>query len=293
VAVLLAAVLAALGTLTGCAAPARAGGAVRVVTGTDVWGDVAAQIGGSEVRVTPLINNPAVDPHDYQATLDDAVAVYRAQLIVENGLDYDAFLDRLRTAGHTKGLRVIDVGKLVGASKDANPHLWYLPGYVETAARAIEADLIAIDPAHATSFRANLARFLTGEATVTAVINRIRSRFAGEPVAYTEPVPGYLVQAAGLRLGTPAAFSAALQNGTEPSPADSVAFERALTDRAVRALLYNAQVTDPETDHLRAIAERAGVPVVPVTETLPAGLSFQTWQRGQAEALFAALTGNG
>ena len=120
-------------------------------------------------------------------------------------------------------------------------------------------------------------------------IARIKALHAGEAVAYTEPLPAYLVQAAGLRLGSPAGFSKSLEDGTDPSPADSAAFERALTSHAVKALIYNAQVTDPETTRLRAVAQRAGVPVVPMTETLPKGLTYQAWQALQATALLAAL----
>ena len=57
----------------------------------------------------------------------------------------------------------------------------------------------------------------------------------------------------------------------------------------IRVLLYNAQAVSPLTTRLRAAAQNAGIPVVPVTETLPPHLTFQQWQLDQARALAAAL----
>ena len=57
----------------------------------------------------------------------------------------------------------------------------------------------------------------------------------------------------------------------------------------IRVLLYNAQAVSPLTARLRAAAQNAGIPVVPVTETLPPHLTFQQWQLDQARALAAAL----
>lgn len=287
-----AAVAAATTLLAGCSSGsggASAGGPVRVVAAINVWGDIAAQIGGSGARVTSIISKASVDPHEYEPDVRDAAAVDKARVVIENGASYDDFLGKLVSAGHRSDLAVVNVAEVVGAGGGANPHLWYSPDYVVQAARAIEARLAAAAPDRAATFAANLSTFLAGEADVSAVIATIKARHGGQAVAYTEPLPGYLVAAAGLHLGTPAGFSKALEDGTDPSPADSVAFERALADHTVRVLIYNSQVTDPETTRLRAVAARAGVPVVPMTETLPRGLSFQAWQAVEASALLAAL----
>lgn len=271
--------------------PADARGKVAVVASTNVWGDIAAQIGGDAASVTSVIDNASTDPHEYEADVNDAAVVAHARVILENGLGYDEFLTRLVAAGHRSDATVVDVAELVGAKGDVNPHLWYSPDYVRTAARAIEAALSAADPAHAAMFRANLTAFLADEQSVVDVIDRIKARYSGTAVGYTERVPGYLVEAAGLSLGTPSGFSKALEQGTDPSPLDASKFEKALKGHAVKALLYNAQVTDPTTARLRALAEDNGVPVVGVTETKPSGKNFQTWQRDQAAALLAALGG--
>ena len=283
------AIVASLAACSGGTSGQATAGPVRVVAATNVWGDIAAQIGGSGAHVTSLISNPAVDPHEYEADVHDAASVYRARIVIENGASYDDFLAKLVSAGHRADLAVVNLANLVGAADTANPHLWYSPAYVVRAARAIEAALAAASPGRVATYAANLRTFLAGEAAVSVTIARIKALHAGEAVAYTEPLPGYLVDAAGLHLGTPAGFSKSLEDGTDPSPADSAAFERALTSHAVKALIYNAQVTDPETTRLRAVAQQVGVPVVPMTETLPRGLTYQAWQALQATALLAAL----
>jgi zinc/manganese transport system substrate-binding protein len=153
------------------------------------------------------------------------------------------------------------------------------------------AAFAAADPAHAADYRANLARFQAGLQPAEAVIRQIQASYHGVPVAYTERLPGYLLAAAGLSVQTPPGFARSIENGNEPSPADSQAFEQLITGRQVRVLLYNSQVTSSATQHLRDLAAQNGVPVVGVSETLPAGLSYQAWQLQQARALLEALGG--
>ena len=113
---------------------------------------------------------------------------------------------------------------------------------------------------------------------------------AGDAVAVTEPVPGYLLEAAGLRDATPEAFSEAVEEGTDVPPR---AFQETLAlvkERKVRALVYNAQTSGPQTERLRTAAQDAGVPVVPVTETLPEGRHYTSWMDGTIAALTEALS---
>lgn len=285
---------AGLVVLAACGSPAHStGGKLRVVAGENFWGNIAAQIGGDQVDVTSIIRDPNTDPHEYEADVHTAAALAGARLVIENGLGYDDFLHKLLSAGPAKHRTVLVAADVVGVTgRSANPHLWYGPSYATTMARAIEAALARAEPAGAGAFQANLARFLAGEQAVVRVIDRIRATYAGTEVAYTERVPGYLLTAAGLRLGTPASFSQSIEDGNDPSPADAAAFDHALTDRAVQVLIYNAQVTDAATKHLRDVATTAGVPVVGMTETLPpADRDYQTWQADQARALLGALGG--
>jgi zinc/manganese transport system substrate-binding protein len=270
------------------AAPGKLG----VVAAENFWGDITRQIGGDTVEVTSIINDPETDPHEYETNAKDGAAIAGASFVIENGVGYDDFVGKLLKASPKSDREVLSVADVVGAGKDANPHLWYNPDYVIKAAQAIEAQLAKEDPPHATAYQANLATFLKGEQQVVAVIDQIKAKHAGDKIAYTERVPGYLIEAAGLQLGTPASFSQAIEDGNDPSPGDNAAFQLALKDHKVKALLYNAQVTSPTTQKLKSLATSNGVPVVGVTETVPPNeKDFQTWQGDQARALLSALGG--
>jgi zinc/manganese transport system substrate-binding protein len=269
------------------------GGTPQVVVAENMWGNVAEQIAGSAVRVTSIIDNPDDDPHEYESTVDDAALVAHARLVIRNGAGYDTFIDNLISADSPANRAVLTVSDLVGVKgTDVNPHLWYKPSYVVTAARAIAADLARIAPASTATFQRNLAAFLTGEQKVSDVIAQIRAKYAGAKVAYTEPVAGYLVDDAGLKLGIPLSYTRAIQDGTDPSPLDDAAFKHALSAHQVKVLLYNPQVTDATSEDLNKLAKKDGVPIVGVTETLPPSQpNLQTWQVAQARELLAALGG--
>ncbi|MGJ9372213.1 metal ABC transporter substrate-binding protein [Nesterenkonia sp. CF4.4] len=70
-------------------------GTLTVVTSTDVYADLAQQILGDTAEVTALVDNPAADPHSYEATPQDRLAIDGADVILANGGGYDPFLTRL------------------------------------------------------------------------------------------------------------------------------------------------------------------------------------------------------
>lgn len=281
--------------VAGCGATSTAAvkdGVVQVVAIENPWGDITRQIGGAHVHVTSILTDPNADPHVYESDPSTAAAISSAAVIVENGAGYDDFADKLLKASPSKGRRVLSVAALVGAtSGSSNPHLWYSPTYVRAAATAIAAQLSAASPADRATFANGLDTFLSSYQRYATVLATIKAKYAGALVAYTERVPGYLVQAAGLVLGTPASFAQSIEDGNDPSPADVQAMDDALMKHAVKLLFYNAQVTSPVTAKIKQLALSQAIPVVGVAETIPAGPDFQTWQLDQAHAVLSALGG--
>jgi len=294
-----AAVAALAVLLSGCAMSPPDGGegtgttsprVVRVVAAEDFWGSIAAQVGGVHAHVDSIIASPDVDPHAYEPTAADARLLADAQVAVANGAGYDPWMQRLLAAdGGSR--QVLDVGTLVGVAPGGNPHLWYSPTTVDRVAGAVAVDLARADPADAGYFAAQERRFEQVDlAGYHGAIDSIRARFAGTPVAASESIVVYLCAALGLDLVTPPSFLRAVSEGTDVSAADTATVAAQIRGRTIDAYLENVQNLTPDVQAQVRAARAAGIPLVPVTETLrPAGVTFQAWQTGQLVALATAL----
>ncbi len=280
----------ALLLLSACGGSTGASGKVDVVAAENVYGNIASQIGGPHVSVTSILTNPNADPHLFEPGTSSGLAVANAKVVLQNGLGYDAFMTRLEDAAPSKRRSVVTIAAALGIhGTDANPHLWYDVPQLDRIAGAVGAALEHADSHHASAYRACVARFERSLGPLRHEVATIRARYHGAPVAYTEPVPGYLIAAAGLRNLAPDSFTRPIEEGTEPSPEAVAAMDALVSQHKIRVLLYNSQAVSPITAQLRAAALSAGIPVVPVSETLPPRLTFQQWQLAQARALAAAL----
>jgi zinc/manganese transport system substrate-binding protein len=261
-----------------------------VVASTNVYGDIARQIGGSHVTITSVLTDPNADPHLFEPGTANGLAVAHARVVIENGLGYDAFMSRLESSAPSSHRTVVTISDVLGVSgPDVNPHLWYDVPALPKIAAAIEQALAGADAAHAADYRNGLRAFLTSLTPLQSTVAQIRATHAGAPVAYTEPVPGYLVEAAGLRNLSLSSFTLPIEQGSEPSAQAVSAMTALTTKHRIKVLFYNNQAVSPITKRVRAAAKAAGVPVVGVAETVPAGLTFQTWQLKQARELLRAL----
>ncbi|MDQ2801845.1 MAG: zinc ABC transporter substrate-binding protein, partial [Pseudomonadota bacterium] len=263
---------------------AQSGGTpIRIVAAENFYGDVARQLGGGGAAITSIMSSPDEDPHLFEASPSVARAISGAGIVVWNGADYDPWMAKLLASSRAKRRQVIDVGGLLHVKPGANPHLWYDPATMPALARVLAAALSADDPSGRAGYERRLDAFLASLAPLDATIARMRRKFAGTPVTATEPVFGYMAAALGLKI-LDERFQLAVMNDTEPSASDTAAFEDHLRSHAVRALLYNSQATDSAARRLLRIAKEAGVPVVGVTETEPAGHIYQAWMLDQLKA---------
>jgi zinc/manganese transport system substrate-binding protein len=277
--------LAAAGVLilAGCSAPAAPSAPLEAgptpvgsappiaVLGTEnFYADLLTQIGGSRVSASSLLNDPNADPHAFESSTQAAVLVADARLVIVNGLGYDGFMGKLLAASSNPDRVVIDVQQLLGLADGVNAHIWYEPGTMPRVAAAVTAALGRIDPANAAWFGNREAIYLNSLQPVAAKIAEMKTRFGGAPVAFTEPVAGYL------------------------APADVAAESDLLTSKRVRVLLYNSQVSSPITSQMHDLAVANGIPVVGIAETIPAGeADFQDWQLAQLNELEQALGAGG
>jgi zinc/manganese transport system substrate-binding protein len=272
-----------------------ANGAIVAVGAESQYANVIAQVGGRYVQATAIESNPNTDPHTFEASPSIAETVARAGLVVQNGLGYDTFMERIESASggveSNSSRKVIDVQKLLGLPDSTpNPHLWYGPRTMPAVARAVAADLAALEPAHASYFEANATAFERSLEPWKRALAQLAAEYPRAPVVSTEPVGDYMLEAAGTVNLTPFSLQADIMNGVDPAPQDVTSQDGLLAGRHVKALVYNQQVTDSLTQSFLDSAKRAGVPVVGVYETMPApGFDYQSWMLAETRALRRAL----
>lgn len=312
-------------SLAGCSTTPAAGegdsGTVTVAASTNVYGSLAAQIGGDRVDVTSIITSATQDPHSYEASARDRLTVQKADLVIENGGGYDAFIDTL--------LQDADAPHLVTAvefshdfpgneghsDEDAateeehdhdhadgeegheghdhiegfNEHVWFDPHTMIHVVEAIADELTAIDPDGEADFTANAEEIVADLEGFETDLETLKTDAAGANVLITEPLPGYLAAAAGLTDVTPEGFAEAVEEGSDVAPATLLETLNVIDRGDVQAVLTNAQTGGAETQRVEDAATDAGIPLVAFTELLPEGSSYSEWMSDAIQSLADAL----
>jgi zinc/manganese transport system substrate-binding protein len=254
------------------------------------YANVLSQIGGKYVKVVSILDNPNTDPHTFEASPQVAQEVSTARLIVQNGVGYDSFIDKIESATESSSRKVIVAQNVLGLPDSTpNPHLWYSPTTMPAVAKAIASALDELQPSHASYFAANLKSFDASLHPWTTAIQDFETRFAGTPVATTEPVADYLLQAMGAKNLTPFKMQADIMNGVDPAPQDVSLEDGFFSGHLVKVFVYNQQVVDSLTTAIRQKAQSAGIPVVGVYETMPSGYDYQRWMLAETQAIQRAV----
>jgi zinc/manganese transport system substrate-binding protein len=281
-------------TMAIAAAPATAAlaadGKIAVVAAENFYGNVAEQIGGDRVSVVSILNSPDQDPHLFEISPAVVRQVAGARVVIYNGAGYDPWIEHVLGAAARPDRVAIVAADLMHRNGGDNPHLWYDPATMPAVARSIAGAFAVADPAHKDEYAARLAAFLASLAPLDAKIAAIRGKFGGTVVTATEPVFDPMSRALKLSMANER-FQLAIMNDTEPSARDVAAFERDLKDRKVRVLFYNKQAPTKLVQHLIELARAAKIPVVGITETAPAGSSYQDWMLMQLDETQRALAG--
>jgi zinc/manganese transport system substrate-binding protein len=289
----IAASLAVAAVLAGCGSskPASSSGVINAIGAENEYADVLSQIGGKYVHVSSILNNPNTDPHTFESSPGVAAEVSAAQLIVQNGVGYDTFMNTIESASPSSSRKVIVVQNLLGLPTDTpNPHLWYDPRTMPAAAKAMATALEQLQPAHAAYFESNLNTFLTSLKPWFDAIASFKQKYKNVTVATTEPVADYLLTAMGIDNLTPFQFQADIMNGVDPPPQDVSLENGFFSNHTVKVFCYNQQVVDPLTTSIRLFALKEGVPVVGVYETMPTpGYDYQSWMLAEVNAIQKAV----
>jgi zinc/manganese transport system substrate-binding protein len=277
-----------------------------VVASTNVYGDIAKTVGGDKVSVTAIISKTSQDPHSYEATAQDRLAVSKADLVIENGGGYDDFLHTLTEDSSIDARNVLDAVELSGlahpgeeASGDHahdhgefNEHVWYSLAAMGRLADSLAARLGELDSGSVPTFKSNAAAFKSELEGLAGKLGALKTGVAGGTVAVTEPVPLYLLEDAGLENATPEDYTAAIEEGSDVPPAVLKATTDLVASKSVRFLAYNGQTEGPQTEALKKAAGAAGVPVVDFSETLPEGKTYVQWMTDNVNNVSEVLEKN-
>jgi zinc/manganese transport system substrate-binding protein len=265
---------------------------IKIVAAENFYGVVAQQIAGSDAEVTSILSNPNQDPHEFTTNAATAKAVADADIVIYSGIGYDAWMEKLLGTQGRPGRVVINVSSLIGAKDGDNPHIWYdprtMPALADKLAEALAERIAQRRPI----FQMKVSDFKKSMQPEIDKIAALKAAYQDTPVTATEPVFGYMADALGFKMLNDD-FQVNVMNDTEPSAAETAAFEKSLATKSVKLLFYNSQVTDPATDRIKKLAQKAGVPIVGVTETQPPDQkTYVGWMLHELHAVEAGLAAN-
>ena len=284
----LALALASLIALTGCATaepqPTSTDGKLQIVASTNVWGDIAEQVGGDLVEVTSIIDNASKDPHSYEATARDQLAVKNADLIVANGGGYDDFIDTLAKAAGNENI-IYATNAETAVDWTVNEHVWFSVAGVDEVATAIGVELAKADAENASVYEQNAVAFGEKIAALTLELQNLKTITTGYTYFATEPLALWLLAHLGFEDLTPADFSDAIENETDVSPLVMQQSLDLINSGQVKYLVVNLQTENTQTQQIVDAAKTAEVRAVVLTEVLPEGTTYIEWMTANLKTL--------
>lgn len=247
-------------------------GRPTVVVSVNQWQSIVSRVAGRAAHVSAILTNSGVDAHDYEPDADDQSRLASADIVVVNGAGYDEWATRAAQSGHAQ---IIDAARLVGVKDGDNPHIWFASRARTAVAKAVRTTLEKREPDRRKALQASYAQWQGDEdrldLKIAAIRHSLQGAKEGRPIRYaaSEAVAYYLARDLGLSDATPAGYTNATQNDSEPAPSDMRAFDTLLSQRRVRFLIVNTQEESKTTQQLLASARKGGVPIVRLTETRP------------------------
>jgi zinc/manganese transport system substrate-binding protein len=265
-------------------------GKINVVTSTNVWASVVEIVGGEWVEVTAIIDDPMQDPHSYEASARDQLAVSEADLVIANGGGYDDFLTQLVEAseGERIFLKLVE-GEHIHAGEagtgDAhaeeghgeehghdhehgNEHIWYELEMVAKAADMIRESIVELRPESASAITEKYDFFIAELANLEIRIEAVRERIQGTGFLATEGVGNLLLEDAGFVNQTPEALADAVEEETEVPASALKRAQDLLRNGIVSLMVVNQQVSDQVSEQLETLAVSEGVPVLKLSELI-------------------------
>ena len=306
-------------SLSGCASSAaeetQSGSESKptIVATTNVWADITGQVAGEFFDVTALISDTSIDPHSYEASAREQLAISEADLFVVNGGGYDDFALTLASATETEMFNVYDVleateleggdehadeitdehadesadehGDEHGDEHDGSDHVWYSLHSVEQTAISLAQKLGELQPENAQYFAANADAFVSEIAVLEQKLEALSAMDGHYFEAH--PLAAMLFADLGFENLTPEGYAEAEEAGFEPSARILADSQALISSGQLQFLAVNAQGTSPVLESLKKLAEESGVPVLEFDELLPEGSNYQEWMESKLDSIAA------
>lgn len=258
---------------------------IRVVTSMDFYNEVAKSVAGKYGKTTSFINNTGIDPHEYEPSTKQAKQLSTANLVIENGLGYDAWLQKMSKAnGHSQ--TVVNVAKLMHKHEGDNEHIWYDPQTMSRLAQNLALKYGKIDPKHQKYYQERAKKYQNYMVPLKDKIN-IARRLVNHnklTVYTTEPVFDYALKNLGYKIGNPK-FSKAIEDDNDPSPKELAKMKNGIKHHQIAFIVDNIQSGNATTKSVVKLAQKEGVPVLKVTENNPKKQTYREWMINEYDQL--------
>lgn len=269
--------LCAVSVALGVASAARAAEPIEVVASFSILGDMVNVIGADQVRLTTLIG-PGADAHGFEPSPADIRTLAKAQVLVLNGLGFEAWMPKLTRAAGFKGVEIVasqggqfrkletshdDHGHgrrhnhAAATNRDVDPHAWQDLENGMQYAKNIAEGLAKVDPDNAAQYRQRAERYV---AEMGALHLQVRQSLQAIPVERRRVVTpheamGYFGKAYQVKF-----FSAAgLSSDAEPSARDVARLIRDI--KASRSTALFSEGVSGNARVLEQVARETGLKV--------------------------------
>lgn len=270
-------------TLSACsAAPTtkHADNRIHVVATLGFYGEAAKAILGDRGQVTTVINSPSIDAESYEPDVKTAKKVAKADVVIENGLGYDSWMDRVVAANDDAQTKKLTIGTLMGKKTGDNPHLWTDPTTMVKVTRHLVAQFSKLEPKHAAEFKRRGAAYEKQLRILPQLAAQLAKHSNRQKVAVSEPVFDFALSAMGYRISD-GHFAQSIEEDSDPTPADITKLQNQIKHRQIAFFVENTQNTSKNVTAMVNLAKKYGIPIVKVTETMPTNQSYRTWMLKQ------------
>ncbi|GBG95246.1 metal ABC transporter substrate-binding protein [Ligilactobacillus salitolerans] len=283
--------LAVLVTACGQKENSQSNGKINITATTNIYGEVARAVAGNKGNVKSIINDPDTDPHDYDPAPTDAQEVAKSQVVIANGLGYDAWVGNLVKNGNDD-LQYVRVGETVLKQKKGdNPHIWYDPQTMPKLARNLAQRFGKLQPKNKAYFNRNAEKYIKSLAPVQQKMDQVKKtaqKQGKQEVYVSEPVFDYAIQAMNFTVGNKK-FENDTEKGTDPAPSTIKAMQDGLKKKKIAFFVDNKQASSKTVSNFVELAQKNNIPILKVTETMPAKQNYRQWMVGQYDQLLKIM----